>query len=179
MNLRPILSRMGARGAALIALAALTGCGAGKPPQAADTATAGQAALTAAIARAQKPTAKACQMVTEAEMSSILGVAVTAKDLTHSSGATDCKWSTPSGFPAVELEVDWGDGEVAMGAASIMNRREPGITSPYDGLGDQAIAVGPALMIQTGEDLIKMIFTGVTDAPAKAKKIFTAAKARM
>ena len=99
--------------------------------------------------------------------------------LTHSSGATDCKWSTPSGFPAVELEVDWGDGEVAMRAAAMMNKREPGITSPYDGLGDQAIAVGPALMIQTGEDLMKMVFTGVTDAPAKAQKIFTAAKARM
>jgi hypothetical protein len=179
MNPRPILLRMRACGAALIALAALTGCGAAKPPPTQDTAAADQAAVAAAIARAQKPTAKACEMVTEAEISSILGVAVTAEDLTHSSGATDCKWSTASGFPAVELEVDWGDGEVAMRASAMMNKREPGITSPYDGLGDQAIAVGPALMIQTGEDLMKMIFTGVTDAPAKAKKIFTAAKARM
>jgi hypothetical protein len=179
MNPRPLLLGTRARGAVLIVMAALAGCGAPKPPPTQDTAAVDRAAVAAAIARAQKPTAKACEMVTEAEMSSILGVAVTAKDLTHSSGETDCKWSTASGFPAVELEVDWGDGEVAMRASAMMNKREPGITSPYDGLGDQAIAVGPALMIQTGEDLMKMVFTGVTDAPAKAKKIFTAAKARM
>ncbi len=179
MNPCPLLLGTRAGGAVLIVMAALAGCGAAKPPPAQDTAAADQAAVAAAIARAQKPATKACEMVTEAEMSSILGVAVTAKDLTHSSGATNCKWSTPSGFPAVELEVDWGDGEVAMRAAAMMNKREPGITSPYDGLGDQAIAVGPALMIQTGEDLMKMVFTGVTDAPAKAQKIFTAAKARM
>lgn len=177
MKPHSILLLTRARGTVLIMMAMLAGCGAAKPPQAQDTAAADQAA--AALARAQKPAAKACEMVTEAEMSSILGVAVTAKDLTHSSGATDCKWSTSSGFPAVELEVDWGDGDVAMRASAMMNKREPGITSPYDGLGDQAIAVGPALMIQTGEDLMKMIFTGVTDAPAKAKEIFTAAKARM
>ena len=179
MNPCPLLPVTRARGAVLIVMAALAGCGTGKPPPAQATSASDQAAAAAAIARAQKPAAKACEMVTESEMSGILGVAVTAKDLTHSSGATDCKWSTPSGFPAVELEVDWGDGEVAMRAAAMMNQREPGITSPYDGLGDQAIAVGPALMIQTGEDVLKMVFTGITDAPAKAKKIFTAAKARM
>ena len=48
-----------------------------------------------------------------------------------------------------------------------------------DGIGDQAIAVGPALMIKTGDDLVKLIFTGVDDAPVKAKKIFDTAKARM
>jgi hypothetical protein len=51
--------------------------------------------------------------------------------------------------------------------------------SPYDGIGDQAIAVGPALMIKTGEDLVKLIFTGVDNAPVKARKIFDTAKARM
>jgi hypothetical protein len=108
-----------------------------------------------------------------------LGVAVAAKDHTHSSGETDCLYAAPSGFPAVELAVDWGDGEVAMRASGMMNQREPGITSPYDGIGDQAIAVGPALMIKTGDDLVKLIFTGVDDAPVKAKKIFDTAKARM
>ncbi|MEP6885258.1 MAG: hypothetical protein ABJC66_10960 [Gammaproteobacteria bacterium] len=66
-----------------------------------------------------------------------------------------------------------------MRAFGLMNRKEPGITSPYDGIGDQAVAVGPALMIQTGEDLVKIIFTGVDDAPVKARKIFDTAKARM
>jgi hypothetical protein len=166
-----------------VLIAGLAGCGNSKQPVAADSASADRnaasAAAAVALARAQSPTAKACEMVTEAEMSHILGVTVTAKDLTHSSGETDCKWAAPSGFPAVELEMDWGDGEVAMQAANMMDRREPGITSPYDGLGDRAIAVGPALMIKTGDDLMKLIFTGVEDAPVKAKKIFDTAKARM
>jgi hypothetical protein len=79
----------------------------------------------------------------------------------------------------VEIKVDWGDGEVAMRAAAMMNRKEPGIADPYEGIGDQAIAVGPTLMIKTGEDLVQLIFTGVDDAPVKAKKIFDTAKARM
>jgi hypothetical protein len=184
MNLLTSRSMLAALPAAtLVLIAALAGCGDSKQSPAADAASADHnaaaAAAAVALAKAQSPAAKACEMVTEAEMSRILGVTVTAKDLTHSSGATDCKWAAPSGFPAVELEVDWGDGEVAMHAAAMMDQHEPGITSPYDGLGDRAIAVGPALMIQTGDDLMKLIFTGVEDAPVKAKKIFAAAKARM
>lgn len=55
----------------------------------------------------------------------------------------------------------------------------PGLTNPYDGIGDQAAAVGPALMIRIGEDLVTIVFSGVSEAPAKAKHIFETAKARM
>lgn len=48
-----------------------------------------------------------------------------------------------------------------------------------DGLGDQAVAVGPALMLKSGEDLMKPVFSGVDDAPAKARKIFQSAKPRL
>ncbi len=95
--------------------------------------------------------ASACEMVTQSEMSAILGVAVAAKDTTHSAGETACTYSAPSGFPTVQMEVDWGDGEAAMGAFAMLNRNEPGIGSPYDGVGDQVVAVGPTLMIRTGE----------------------------
>jgi len=123
--------------------------------------------------------ASACEMVTQSEMSAILGVAVAAKDTTHSAGETACTYSAPSQFPTVQMEVDWGDGEAAMGAFAMLNRSEPGIGSPYDGVGDQAVAVGPTLMIRTGEDLVKLVFSGVDDAPAKAKKIFQTAKPRL
>ena len=176
-------SRAALQAPALVMITALTACGASKQPAAGAAAStdrdAASAPALASPERAKEPVAKACDLVTEAEMSHILGVAVSAKDLTHSSGESDCKWTAPSGFPGVELEVDWGDGEVAMQASGFMNRKEPGIVSPYDGIGDQAIAVGPALMIKTGEDLVKLIFTGVDDAPLKAKKIFDTAKARM
>jgi hypothetical protein len=66
-----------------------------------------------------------------------------------------------------------------MKGMGIAEEHEPGITSPYDGIGDQAAAVGPALMIRTGEDLVTIVFSGVTDAPAAAKRIFDTAKAKM
>jgi hypothetical protein len=123
--------------------------------------------------------ASACEMVTQSEMSAILGVAIAATDTTHSAGETACTYSASSGFPTVQLEVDWGDGEAAMGAFALLNRSEPGIGSAYDGVGDQAVAVGPTLMIKTGEDLVKLVFSGVDDAPAKARKIFQTAKPRL
>jgi len=61
----------------------------------------------------------------------------------------------------------------------VLNRDEPGIGNPYDGVGDQAVAIGPTLMIKTGEDLMKLVFSGVDDAPAKARKIFQTAKPRL
>ena len=167
--------------AALLMIAALTACGASKPQAASNEASnaSDDAALKAALARARRPDPNACDMVTEAEMSDILGLTVSARDLHHSNGKSDCKWAAPSGFPAVELTVDWGDAEVAMQASGFMNKKEPGIVSPYDGIGDQAIAVGPTLWIKTGKDLVILTFTGVDNAPVKAKKIFDTAKARM
>ena len=66
-----------------------------------------------------------------------------------------------------------------MQAAGTMDKNEPGIASPYDGIGDQAVAVGPSLMIRSGDDLISIVFSGVTDAPAAARKIFDTAKAKL
>jgi len=60
-----------------------------------------------------------------------------------------------------------------------MAQKEPGIDNPYAGIGDQAVAVGTSLMIRNGKDLVTITFSGVDHAPAKAKKIFDTAKARM
>lgn len=120
----------------------------------------------------------ACTLVTAAEMSTILGAPVVAVE--RKGGYTECTYSPVSGVsPAVTLSVEWGDGKIAMASAGFMAKLEPGLTSPYQGIGDQAIAVGPTLMIRTGEDLMKIVFTGVSGAPAKAKRIFDTAKPRM
>jgi hypothetical protein len=140
----------------------------------------------ASVARAaSKATAKpprmfpaACALVTEAEMSAILGAPVVAAARQGSS--TECNYKPASGIsPTVKLSVDWGDGKIAMASAGVMNRREPGLTSPYSGIGDQAVVVGPALMIRTGDDLVTIVFSGVAGAPAKARRIFDTAKPRM
>ena len=98
---------------------------------------------------------------------------------TIANGKTECIYKPASGIsPYVEFSVDWGGGEAAMTAMGMMGRIEPGLANPYDELGDQAAGVGPMLMIRTGEDLVTIVFTGVSDAPAKAKQIFDTAKGR-
>jgi hypothetical protein len=138
--------------------------------------------VEAAVAAAtpSRTLSKACVLVSEAEMSAILGAPVVATANDRSNGKTECIYKAASGIsPYVDLSIDWGDGKTAMAAAGLMGKYEPGLTNPYDGIGDQAAAVGPALMIRTGEDLMTIVFSGVSEAPAKAKKIFVTAKARM
>lgn len=171
MGSRPLIAAVSLGAIALAALPC-AGCAPKKP---------GHVDAVPTVTKAAEPVkqASACEMVTQSEMSAILAVAVAAKDTTRSAGETACTYSAPSGFPTVQMEVDWGDGEAAMGAFAMLNRNEPGIGSPYDGVGDQAVAVGPTLMIRTGDDLMKLVFSSVDDVPAKAKKIFQTAKPRL
>lgn len=160
---------------------AMAGC---SKPTAAPSADTGAAATptpaaTDAVA-AETPKPLACDMVTATEMSAIVGGEVAAQPNEGSSGKTQCIYTAVNGIsPYVELSVEWGEGELAMKAAGAMSQLEPGITSPYDGIGDQAISVGTGLMIRTGPDLMSITFSGVDNAPAAAKKIFDTAKARM
>jgi hypothetical protein len=129
-----------------------------------------------AVVKPVRSTPSACSLVSEAEMSAILSAAVVAS----ANGETKCIYKPVSEIsPYVEFSVDWGDGAAAMAGVGMAGEHEPGLTSPYDGIGDQAAAVGPALMIRTGEDLVTIVFSGVSDAPTAARKIFDAAKPRM
>lgn len=170
--------------ALLLCFTALAGC---SKPTATDSSAAAPAAVSAAkpagdAAPAVQSVAeprKACELVTAEEMSAILGSAVKATPDEGSSGKTQCTYNAVAGVsPYVELSVEWGEGAAAMHAAGAMNQHEPGIADPYQGIGDQAVSVGPTLMIRTGDDLVGIVFSGVVDAPAAARKIFATAKAR-
>ncbi len=138
------------------------------------------AKTAAAEAPPQREPVTACAMVTPAEMSKILGTTVTAEPHEGTVDQTECIYKATSGIsPYVDFTVVRGDGEVAMTASGFMAQQKPNMVNPYEGIGDQAFAVGPALMIRTGEDLVKLILSGVTDAPPKAKLIFNTAKPRM
>ena len=65
-----------------------------------------------------------------------------------------------------------------MAGAGFAGKHEPGLTSPYDGIGDQAVAAGPALFIRTGDDLVTLVFSGVKDPRTVARKILETAKPR-
>ena len=110
-----------------------------------------------------------------------LGSAVVGTEPGHkSSGKTECIYQPAGGVsPYVEFSVEWGEGETAMKAAAAMGQGKPGPSDPYAGIGDQAISVGTTLWIRSGKDCVQIVFSGVNDAPAKAKKIFNTAKARM
>ena len=186
MAKRPMENRMRTRHftfVLLLCVPAFTACS-GPPaaPASAEVAQeqASSSAPTPVEAQAPRTPATACELVTATEMSEILGTVVSAEPNEGSSGKTECIYKpaeAPS--PYVEFSVEWGEGETAMRAVGAMGQHEPGIASPYDGIGDQAAAVGPALMIRRGADLVTIVFSGVDDAPSTAKKIFDTANARM
>lgn len=60
-----------------------------------------------------------------------------------------------------------------MRVARFMARAEPGIDHPLAGVGDQAVTVGPAIMVRTGDDLVTIVLSGVDARIEKAKLIFT------
>jgi hypothetical protein len=169
----------------LLALPALDGCS--KPPAEAAPAAVAASPPSASVPSAsvpEKPSredARACDLVTPQEMSTILGTVVVGTEPEHkSSGKTECTYKPADGVsPYVEFSVEWGEAETAMRAAGAMGQGKPSPDDPYAGIGDQAISVGTSLWIRSGEDFVQIVFSGVNDAPAKARKIFDTAKARM
>ena len=163
----------------LLILPALYGCS--KPEATPASATKAGGSTVAAVAAAPAPhSVRACDLVTPAEMSTILGSAVVGTPNEGSVGKTECIYKPAEAIsPYVELSVTWGDGRAAMTAMGMMGNIEPGIANPYEGLGDQAAVVGSTLMIRSGEDLVTLTFSGIDDTPAVARKVFDTAKDRM
>jgi hypothetical protein len=164
----------------LIALASAYGCS--RPAEPFVAGPEAQAAGKTVASTGRSEITKACDLVTAQEMTAILGSDVVAQPNDGSNGKTECIYQTgnPEGSsPYAELTVEWGSGEAAMTAMGMMGQIEPGIADPYEGIGDQAAAIGPTLMIRSGDDLITIVLSGVDDMPATAKKIFATAKARI
>ena len=141
-----------------------------------------RAMMLEAAAAKKKPhtSTPACQLVSPAEMSAIMGTPVVGKPDDRPGEFTQCTYRPASAMtPSIELKLTWGDGAAAMKGMGQAGKREPGLVTPYDGIGDQAGVAGPLLLIRTGDDLMTMVFNGVTGTPAKAKRIFDTAKARM
>jgi hypothetical protein len=124
--------------------------------------------VAAAVAAANKRD-DPCSYVTVSEMRAILHAAVAA----HVSGGNKCVYELPSGpGPRSQIEVDRGDGRIAMKSAGAMG-------SPLKGVGDQAVSVGPTIMVRTGEDLIQIQMSGVQAPIQKATAIYSTVKKRL
>jgi hypothetical protein len=59
-----------------------------------------------------------------------------------------------------------------MQASGMLGQIEPGMTNPYEGMGDQASAVGPAVWVRRGEDLVMITVMGVEDHDAAVKQVY-------
>jgi hypothetical protein len=146
-----------------------------------ETGPATTAASPAAEISQPKKLVPACKLMTLDEMKPLLGrddIVATAED---GEAVTRCVWSRPSGeMPTAELKIELGSGEVAMAAFGMLGKMEPGINSPYEGLGDQAVASGPVVMIRRGEDLWSiMVFGAAMEHDAAVRKIYDTAVSRL
>lgn len=121
----------------------------------------------------------ACDLVTVEEMGQILGKTVVATP----SGGNKCHWAPPEeGMTFAELEIGWGDGEVAMQAFSQVTKIEKDmdkVAGPYDDLGDEAMIIGPVVMVKRGEDLFQIQAWGTDDAEAAVHKIYGLVTSRL
>lgn len=134
----------------------------------------------AAAAKTPHSSTPACELVTAAEMSAIVDAPVTGQAEDHPGSSTKCTYKPTSGIsPTVEFTVTWGEGFAAMQGMGLAGSREQGLVTPYNDVGDQAGAAGPLIMIRTGDDLVTLVLSGVSDAPAVTKQIFDTAKPRM
>ena len=123
----------------------------------------------------------ACELVTAAEMSAILGAEVNAVPNEASANKTDCIYKpVADAGPSIQLSMDWGGGKAAQAAMAGSGETDADRAGPYVGIGDETFAIGPTLMIRNGEDMMTIAFGGgVEQTPALAKKIFDTAKPRL
>lgn len=121
--------------------------------------------------------ASGCDLVTAAEMSTLLGTAVVGR---QPYGDDTCVYTPPQdSAPQVELKVSLGDGEPAMLASRFMSRFEPELTESLAGIGDEATLAGPALMVRLGQDLVTITFTAIEEPVPVARGIIDIMRPRM
>ena len=192
---------MQAKPAVILSLALATmfsvGCSRQESPPAAAAPAASTEQATAAAAPA--PHATACELITAAEMSAILGGTVQASPGGNERppAATECIYQSGAPMPSedemargatagpyAEVEVDWGGGdpEVLDTSAGLVNGASNlDAADPLKGLGDRAYKVtADQVFISTHGNLMMIRFMPrAGDVPAKARKIFETAQPRM
>jgi hypothetical protein len=163
---------------------ALPACSGPAPAASTATATAPDAPAPAPAAAAPVSTDphQACNLVTAAEMSAIVGSPMTATphDDSNFSTVTNCAYAPASGRgSSVDFTVMWGDGESTLKMDREMKNHDTEADKRFAGVGDDAVVVSPAVQIRQGKDLLVLMLVGFDNEPATAKKIVDTAKARM
>jgi hypothetical protein len=123
----------------------------------------------------------ACELISPADMSAVLGSAVAAV-ADNRGGQTKCTYESAGaeiGGAYAEVQLNWGDGVAGMKGAGAVEPQLGRVMSQLAGLGDQATLVGPMILIRRGKDLITLVISGVPDATGTAKRIYGLLDARL
>jgi hypothetical protein len=116
----------------------------------------------------------ACELISAADMSAVLGSAVAAV-ADNRGGQTKCTYEAAGaeiGGAYAEVQLNWGDGVAGMKGVGAVEPQLGQVMSKLAGLGDQATSVGPMILIRRGSDLITLVISGVPDSTSKAKRIY-------
>ena len=172
--------------ASLLALPMLQACSNPGPttptavaPTAPATATEAPAAPAAPVSTDPR---QACNLVTAAEMSVIVGSPMTATphDDSNFSSVTNCAYTPANGRgSSVDFTVMRGDGETTLKMDREMKNHDAGADKRFAGVGDDAVVVPPAVQIRQGKDLLVLMLVGFDDEPATARKIVDVAKSKL
>jgi hypothetical protein len=123
----------------------------------------------------------ACELISAADMSAVLGSAVGAV-ADNRGGQTKCTYEAAGdeiGGAYAEVQLNWGDGVAGMKGAGVMEPQLGKVMSHLAGLGDQATSVGPMILIRRGRDLITLVISGVPNTTIAAKRIYGLLDARL
>ena len=123
----------------------------------------------------------ACELISAADMSAVLGSAVTAV-ADNRGGQTKCTYESAGGEIGgayAEVQLNWGDGVVGMKGAGVVEPQLGQVMGRLAGLGDQATSVGPMILIRRGSDLITLVISGVPDSTSTARRIYGLLDARL
>jgi hypothetical protein len=116
----------------LLALALAAGCG-GEPPSRQAASSAGPIAV--GVTPTPTPGREACAVFTQAEVQTVMGVAIDPGQLSSSGGAQRCIWWVTGKAANFQLGVARGPGGYARQVYGIVGIPE---AKAYPGLGDQA-----------------------------------------
>ena len=111
-----------------------------------------------------------CERLSAEQMSAILGTPVNAE----ATSSSECSYlpKDGSGMPMAQLAIDLGSAEAAMTASGMLGQMEPGMTNPYEGMGHQASAIGPAVWVRRGEDLIMITVIGAENHDVAVRRVY-------
>ncbi|WP_159015626.1 DUF3558 family protein [Cognatiluteimonas profundi] len=138
------------------------------------------AGTTAGVDVAPGDPHSACNLLTAADMSTFLGTAMVAVANDVTQDVSSCRYNPAGGRgPSAEFTVSRGDGAATLRAEKAMAGHDASADSAYQGIGDDAVVLGPAVTIRHGEDLLVFTLVGVGDGPGTVRKLFDTAKARM